>query len=68
LELILLTKTKRVSEDAVQATPFNVEYHLFLEVVLCQELLNYLNHFLVSTGKAGASQAYSDLSFILFHD
>ena len=40
---------------------------LFLEVMLGQELLDDLNHFLVTAGKTGTPEAYSDLSFFVFH-
>jgi hypothetical protein len=45
-----------------------VKYDLFFEVMPGQKLLDYLNHFLVSTRKTGTSQADSDLSFVVFHD
>jgi hypothetical protein len=48
-------------------TVSTVKNHLVFEVMLNQELLDYLNHFLVSPGETGTSQANSDLRFIVFH-
>jgi hypothetical protein len=45
-----------------------VEYYFVFQLILNQKLLDYLNHFLVSARKTGASQAYSDLSLVFFHD
>jgi len=42
--------------------------NFLLEVILGQELLNYLNHFLVPPGKTGASQTNPDLGFVVFHE
>jgi hypothetical protein len=40
----------------------------FFEVVKFQKLLDYLHHFLVTTRKARASKANSDLDFCIVHD
>jgi hypothetical protein len=49
-------------------TVSTVENYLLFQVILGQKLLYYLNHFLVTTCKTGASQADSDLGFVVFHD
>jgi len=41
--------------------------HLLFQMVLRYELLNHLNHFFISPGKAGTSQAYDYFCFILIH-
>jgi hypothetical protein len=45
-----------------------VKYYPLFQVVLNQKLLDDLYHFLVTPSKTGTSQAYSDLSFIVFHE
>lgn len=53
---------------AMSKTVGSVKYNLILELVLIQKLHDHLNHFLVSPCKTRASQAYSDLSFKVFHE
>jgi hypothetical protein len=40
---------------------------LFFQVMMDQKLLDHLNHFLVSAGKTGTSQANPDFGFVFFH-
>jgi hypothetical protein len=46
----------------------SVKNDLFRELIMVEELLDYLHHFFISPGKTRASKANSDLRFVVFHE